>query len=300
MYHRIADEAFDPWNLAVTPEHFADHMRWAARTRAVLPLSDFARRHHEATLPANALAVTFDDGYACNAETAAPILETLGVPATIFLPVELIRSGRLFWWDELQHIVLDHRGSILRLAGDLIELGPSEQRDRLWPPEAEQRTPRQRSFHALWSRLQPYPPADLARMMDELRSQAAPAPAADPHRLMTAGEARAIASDTIEFGSHAMTHPSLPNLSPAEKKREILDSVAACEALTGATPRTFAYPFGEYDPRSEALVEQAGFACACTTERRAVSASDRLVALPRVQVTNGNAWHLRHALAGLA
>ncbi len=80
MYHRIVEESFDPWQLAVSPDYFAEHMQWVRRARLPLPLAEFARRHRDRSLPPSAIAVTFDDGCACNAATAAPVLERLGIP----------------------------------------------------------------------------------------------------------------------------------------------------------------------------------------------------------------------------
>lgn len=100
MYHRIAHESFDPWALAVNPQNFARQLEWLSQDRVVLRLPEFAARHRDGSLPAEAVALTFDDGYACAAEVAAPLLEKFGLPATIFLPVDLIEAGALFWWDE--------------------------------------------------------------------------------------------------------------------------------------------------------------------------------------------------------
>jgi peptidoglycan/xylan/chitin deacetylase (PgdA/CDA1 family) len=103
---------------------------------------------------------------------------------------------------------------------------------------------------------------------------------------MTAEQARSVSSAIVEVGSHALTHPSLPALSAAQKRHEIRDSIERCQSLTGRQPRTFAYPFGDYDEESRTLVEECRFACACTTERRPVDQRDRLSTLPRVGMGN--------------
>ena len=116
---------------------------------------------------------------------------------------------------------------------------------------------------------------------------------------MSPAQLRAISSERIEFGSHALTHPWLTSLDTIEKSREIQQSVAACEALTGSRPAAFAYPYGHFDAASERLAQQAGFRCACTTAGCAVSKRSRLFALPRVQVANWPSTGLARALAGL-
>jgi peptidoglycan/xylan/chitin deacetylase (PgdA/CDA1 family) len=285
MFHRIAEDSFDPWALAVSPDNFAAQLAWLKRHRTILPLAEFAARHRENRLPSNAVAITFDDGYACNVTVAAPLLQRLGIPATIFLSAALIERGGEFWWDELERIVLDHSGPALRLDETEVPLGAKEPTDRDWRPGEGPLTPRQHSFHLLWDRLRTKSPAELVEAMDDLRAQAALG--ADPrssHRPMSIEEARALVESTVEFGSHTLTHPSLPALSSEDKLSEIAGSVERCEAITGVRPRTFAYPYGDHDAEAEQLVEQAGFLCGCTTEHRSLGPRSGVFALPRVQV----------------
>lgn len=300
MFHRVADESFDPWGLAVAPERFARQMRWLARNREVLPLVDFAHLHQQQSLPANAIALTFDDGYACNAAAAVPVLGKLGIPATIFIAVEPIERAREFWWDELERIVLGHRAESLRLDGEPVHLGEQSAEDRSWRPGAPPRTPRQRAFQALRSRLRAKPLPALQAAMDQLREQAGTDGAIRAsHRPLTAQEVRSIRSPAIEFGSHTLTHASLPLLATAEKANEIQASIERCQTLTGQRPRSFAYPFGDYDEESEGLVRAAGFACGCTTEQSPVRAGANRFALPRLAVGNWSPGQLKRALADL-
>lgn len=298
MYHRIAHESFDPWALAVNPQNFARQLEWLSQDRVVLRLPEFAARHRDGSLPAEAVALTFDDGYACAAEVAAPLLEKFGLPATIFLPVDLIEAGALFWWDELQHIVLGCNGETLRLGAELVELGEKRRDDIEWKPFASPRTRRQAAFYALWANLRLKLPAELDAAMAELRSQAAAPPKnGDLKRPMAPEQVRATSSDRIEFGSHALTHPSLPQLSSGEKARQIRGSFERCAALSGNVPLAFAYPYGDFDQESADLVEESGFDCACATGGRCVSRGVGLFALPRIGVCNGDGRALARALS---
>jgi peptidoglycan/xylan/chitin deacetylase (PgdA/CDA1 family) len=297
MYHRIADEAFDPWGLAVAPDRFAQQLSWLATHRSLLSLSEFTRLHRLAQLPDDAVAVTFDDGYACTAKVAAPLLDRYGVPATIFLPAGLIGRTRFFWWDELAEIVLKKPGASVHALGRTFDLGERQDRDGTWPRDNRKRTPRQKGLYALWAALQPLPRDQIEQVVAGLRDRDTPPGADDRHRLMTQDEARSIRSDRIEFGSHALSHASLPGLPRVEKAREIRGSVAACKQLAGIRPLSFAYPFGDFDAECEAIVADAGFGCACTVEPRAVAPDDRVFALPRLKAGNWTWRQLRQALA---
>lgn len=298
MYHRIARDTFDPWGLAVAPERFAQQLAWLAENRRVLPLTEFAARHRSGDLPNDAVAITFDDGYACTAEVAAPMLQQFGFSATVFLPVELIEKGQPFWWDELQNIVMDTDRDELCVDGRSFVLAEKQNDDRTWKPGSPPRTPRQSAFRALWESLHPRSPRDLDQAMAELRSQIARAPARDIlKRPMTPGEVRSAAATSVEFGSHALAHPSLPHLSRQEKALQIGDSVERCASLSGEVPRTFAYPYGDFDEESATLVEEAGFECACATEDRCVDANSGAYALPRIGVGDWTPRRLARALA---
>jgi len=293
MYHRIAEEGFDPWQLAVSPSNFAGHLEWISRKRTALSLDEFARLHRSGKLPRDAIAVTFDDGYACNARTAAPLLERHRVPATIFLSASLIERGREFWWDELEQIVLGHDGETLRLKGREITLGEKQAGDSDWRPGSPPATARQLAYKEIWSLLYGQPAAKLEEAMAQLREQAqVPEAPRESHRPMTPEEIRATRSETISFGSHALSHASLPRLSPEEQAREINESVLRCEALAGTRPRTFAYPYGDHSSELEPLVEQAGFLCACRADGWFVTRKTNRFALPRFFVRNSDADQL--------
>jgi peptidoglycan/xylan/chitin deacetylase (PgdA/CDA1 family) len=271
-------------------------LEWLSENRTVLRLQDFAELHRRRELPAGAVAVTIDDGYACNSDVAAPLLEEYRVPATLFLPVNVIEQAKPFWWDELEAIVLGHKAATLTLDGRTISLGERSPADRQWTPRSTPRTTRQQAFYDLHVLLARKRPVDLERAMAELRRQAA---AASPtgKRPMTREEIRRSASPYVEFGSHALNHPWLPSLDVAEQRHEICDSIGRCRSLTGSAPSSFAYPFGMFDEQSEQLVMEAGFQCACTTGDLAVSRRSRTFALPRIQVSDWDAAGLERALA---
>ena len=100
-YHRVNDDG-DVFLPALPTAVFERQMAFVARTYVVLTIEDLVERMGRDELPANALAITFDDGYRDNFTHAAPILARYGLPATVFLASGLIgtsdapvvRSGR--------------------------------------------------------------------------------------------------------------------------------------------------------------------------------------------------------------
>ena len=65
-----------------------------------VPLIEGVRGLATGSLPDRAVTVTFDDGYADNAEVALPILQRHGVPATFFVATGYLNGGRM-WNDSI-------------------------------------------------------------------------------------------------------------------------------------------------------------------------------------------------------
>lgn len=72
---------------------------WGA---AVLPLDAAVQGLERGTLPERAVALTFDDGYANVVETAWPILQDRGLPATLFVVSGYLEGDRRFPWDRAE------------------------------------------------------------------------------------------------------------------------------------------------------------------------------------------------------
>lgn len=104
MYHRIGP-AHNAWEhkYCIAPERFAAHMHVLARQgmRAV-GIDDFiAWLQGQRTLPAGSFLLTFDDGFLGIHEHAAPVLQELKWPATVFLVSRLI--GQRDEWTRTQN-----------------------------------------------------------------------------------------------------------------------------------------------------------------------------------------------------
>lgn len=102
LYHRIANVSDDPHKLSVTPENFRSHLAILAKNGyKFISMSECIQGTKFKTRTA---VVTFDDGYADNLYNALPILESLKIPATIFVVSGKITERNMvqmpFYWDE--------------------------------------------------------------------------------------------------------------------------------------------------------------------------------------------------------
>ena len=113
MYHRVAAPPVDPWGLAVQPDRFAAHMEVLRKHRTPLAMSEFVRRLEDGTLPDNAVAVTFDDGYVDNVSAARSRgSRRPGCRRRSFWSPTPSVSRRESWWDELARGILGRREAL--------------------------------------------------------------------------------------------------------------------------------------------------------------------------------------------
>ena len=196
------------------------HLEELRRTRCPLPMSEFVGRLERGTLPDNAVAVTFDDGYADNLHQASPRLASARVPATLFLATGFVGQRHEYWWDELARGILLGTGAVdaeVKIGREriLLVLRDGHERDSGWRAWQQPRTDRQ--AHT-WQRgntfalLHQPTGNEMVRLRAELEI-----PPPDPEDLpMTASEVTAMAgSGAFDFAGHTATHAVLPALTPA-------------------------------------------------------------------------------------
>jgi peptidoglycan/xylan/chitin deacetylase (PgdA/CDA1 family) len=302
MYHRIGELPLDPWGLAVSPCHFAEHLEILRRYGRPLHLAQAVKALQHKRLTDRTLIVTFDDGYADNFHNASPLLERYDVPATVFVTTGYLGDTCEFWWDALEEILL--RPEVLpaelclTAAGhtwhwSLAEVRHYEQdlrrSEREWLA-AKQEAPSGRYdlYRMVHRVLQPLREDERRNVLDHLRRWAEVAVnIRESHRCLSPGEIVALGRmKLIEIGAHTATHPVLPVLSEASQQEEIRQSKLQLERLLDCTVTSFAYPYGQYAAATVALVRQEGFSSACSTQADLLSQQSDLFRLPRVRVEN--------------
>ena len=279
LYHRVANLEFDPQRLAVSPRHFSQHLQVLAERCQPMRLSDMIAGARNGTLPARAVAVTFDDGYADNLHEARPLLERFRVPAMFFLTSAYLERTREFWWDELERV--------LPASGDA-GYDPSWTIERLDDP-----SPQHRTYRDLCARLRTLPDEEretaVQHVIPAMQRDAAPRPS---HRVLRSDEVRQLMTPGMfEIGAHTATHPALSALPHTLQRAEIAECKHMLERMTGTSVDALAYPFGtraDYDRDTMRLVREAGFTTAYSARPGAIGRHTDGRQLPRVVVRNWN------------
>jgi peptidoglycan/xylan/chitin deacetylase (PgdA/CDA1 family) len=281
LYHRVIGLRQDLLNLAVPPQRFAQQLQHIRRTCEPMRLSDLVQALQQRSLPRRAVAITFDDGYADNFMHAYPLLESAGIPATVFVAAGQIDTKSEFWWDDLERILLqsNHLPDHLR-----IEIRGREQK---WQLESLEH--RERVYHDLRGLLRTLDGSERSEALARLASWAGleRAGRAD-YRAVTTDELVELAqSKLIDIGAHTMTHPVLSALAPDAQTAEIVSGREKLESIIGSPISTFAYPYGEiqdFTDETVAIVRAAGLSAACTTVHGSIESGDDLFRLRRFAV----------------
>ncbi len=97
-YHDIGTDRANTTDYYVSPERLRSHLEWIRSWgQTFVPLAEIVDRLLAGRDLDGLVAVTFDDALLGVQEYAAPILHTLGVPATVFAVTDVLGVAPPFW-----------------------------------------------------------------------------------------------------------------------------------------------------------------------------------------------------------
>jgi len=277
IYHRVIDLDADPQRLSVTPDNFEAQMDVISRSYHPITLKELVSDLASGKIRDRTCVITFDDGYADNYLHASPILDKLGIPATIFVASGFTGTRREFWWDELQRLILQ-----TNLLPDEVCISVNgtkhcwpvfdKEYDTGWHVQSAQtsiaenrdRFAQHEIYMDLCQLLQPMAAEQIEDNLVQLREVTGDSGDARQNYIpMDAGQIRSLhQGGLIEIGAHTQNHLSLSAQPVITQKMEIEGSKSDLETLLGEKVESFAYPFGmlrNYSYQSIECVKNAGF-----------------------------------------
>jgi peptidoglycan/xylan/chitin deacetylase (PgdA/CDA1 family) len=266
-YHRVVDRldfdgAVNP-SLCITTDTFRQQMEQLRERFVILPLSYVVRAvAGEISIPHDAAAVTFDDGYRDVLLRADPILRELAIPATVFVPTgfaDAAGAARLLPHDRLYAGAWAAKKSGRGFDG----LGDSE--TALLFAHAERVLATKGPAGVVEDLIAATSAATLARIIDTLEARFGAPPLDDGAQVVAPDEVRALADRGWEIGGHTVGHVVLTHESPAEQRRQLVSSKRALESWSGRPCRFFAYCNGYHSPSLVSELRRAGYEGAVTT-----------------------------------
>lgn len=274
ILHRVLP-AIDPlFPDEVHADRFDRLCAWVADGFNVLPLDQAVARLRSGNLPARALAISFDDGYADNHDIAMPILQRHGLPATVFIATGFMAGGRM-WNDTIIESLRRSPLPVIDLQGTLAApLGCLP-----LATLAQRRVAIEQTIKAL-----KYLPLDEREAWVQAVAERSSATLPDD-LMMGPAQIRAMHQAGMQIGAHTVSHPILARLSRQAALQEIAGSKQALEALLGAPVGLFAYPNGQpgtdYTDEHVQLVRELGFEAAVTTRKGAAHSTTDPLQIPR-------------------
>jgi peptidoglycan/xylan/chitin deacetylase (PgdA/CDA1 family) len=205
---------------------------------------DLASGSMSAAVSGPAAWLTFDDGYANNLQLA-PLLQRLGVPATIFVATANVDRAEAYWWDVLFR-------------------------------ESQRRGVAPREISLRREALKTLAPDRIRAEVSAAFGEAAFRPTGDLDRPMTAAELSALAANPlIEIGNHTHLHTILPRVDARSQRADIATCQNRLTAITGRAPTTIAYPNGNATGETLDAARSAGLSVGVTCTPRAFALTAR-------------------------
>lgn len=285
-YHRVNqipkdDFAFNEEIISATPDMFRAQLKWLSKYFKVINHQQLlAHQQGVLTLTKPPCLITFDDGYADNAELALPILQEFGMPATIFVTTGTLDSQELFWFDKVAYwinytaprtlildearfvmSVTDHNRKLVRQAIGVYLAGVSENQRLLFLQQLE-------------AQCQITIPDALVALAKPLSWQ----------------QARQLTAAGIEIGAHTVSHGFLNQMTAVQIENELFIAKQRIEEETGQSPIALSYPTGKYSETVIQIAKRLGFQFGYTYHHQVAhlknikAASQAAFEIPRLHV----------------
>jgi peptidoglycan/xylan/chitin deacetylase (PgdA/CDA1 family) len=203
--------------------------------------------HSGEPFPKGAFAITFDDGFENNLTVARPILNQIGIPATVYVTSRFIDENGMSWIDRIEYAMEVVRGGRLRFPWSEEEFSFATAAEKiaiLSDIRAHVKSTPELDVDAFVS--------DIFRQLDleEIRASND-----QLDKKMSWSQVRDWCSDGFLVGGHSHTHAILSFLSPSRLKSEIDISLAMMNEKAGIVTPHYSYPEGLAHCYSEDVIQ---------------------------------------------
>jgi peptidoglycan/xylan/chitin deacetylase (PgdA/CDA1 family) len=281
IFHRVLNEPDPLFESAIeTSREFEEILLWLKAWFNVMPLEVAVHGLSGGCLPARAAIITFDDGYSDKYHNALPILQRHDLHATFFIATGFLDGGRM-WNDTIIESI--RRSPLATIDARSIGLTKMNIGTNSEKKAAIQYTIPKLKHLEINSRNK------AVETFSEL------AGAQLPNGLMLSSqELRELHAAGMGIGAHTVSHPILARTDDLVARREIADSRAVLERLTGDSINLFAYPNGkrdlDYNGTHVSILKELGFSAAVTTNPGASRHGDDIFQLRRFSPWDRQKW----------
>ncbi len=264
-YHDIADaQAF-----LQQMEHLVDNYRVVPGEQVNTAITTGQR------LPRRSVWITFDDGHPAVFEVAQPILRQLGIPATAYVCPGVVGTRQPFWWQ----VVREATARRLTPLGTVVPRSTADLESWL------KRVTDDRRREVV---------SDLAFQLERATGRMT------EQRQVSLAQLRDWIDAGFEVGNHTWDHPCLDRCPPEEQHRQILEAHEWLTANLQTRIRSFAYPNGNWTPKSENELRRLGYRTALGFDHHLTSRRGDPLRFSRLRIdADRPVARLRAILSGL-
>ena len=266
QYHSISPKqspfaSYINTTLSIEPDAFDRQMRFISRHYRVMKMDEifsYLSKRDQDHDPRRRVVITFDDGYRDNYLYAYPILKKYNLPATFYLTVDCIENRAPLWTALLNSLVTKGRSNHLEV--------PSLGRVYLTRTEKN----RMESVKDIKHLILPMSRKQREQTISEIKvaSKATPQKG-DDELMLSMEEVKEMSRNGMVFGSHTLSHPSLPYVPREEAWIEISQSKETLERDLGTPVVHFSYPNPgnkiNLNSDIKQMVKEAGYLSAATS-----------------------------------
>jgi peptidoglycan/xylan/chitin deacetylase (PgdA/CDA1 family) len=185
-----------------------------------------------AALPAQAVHLSFDDGFAENFTLVRPLLLKHGIPCTFFVTTDWLDNKSMFYRNKVS-LAIERLGELPQDAAKMAFTSINNALNLSIGTRAD---------FERWIRTLTWGDQPVVNLVVKMLGIHIGEYLEGYKPYMTSEQVRQLAADGFTIGSHTKSHPKLVQVDQAELESQIVDSSRIVQELTGAPSVPFSFP----------------------------------------------------------
>lgn len=261
LFHRVLPKDNPEWESAdpewtVTTDFFEDCLLFFRKHYSVVSFPQVLDNYQDGTqLPDHPLLITFDDGWKCNLQHAAPLLRKHAFPALLFVTTGATGKPILSWQEAL--FALWKTKNLDKEKTDL--LAKLTETPLSHPVNTEE------EYRALLTTLRNLPPGTRSELNSLLPNWTEKLPGLP--FMLDEGELLDLQKQGFHLGTHGVSHEPMTDIEDPHHELHLSRQVLSKITGNKESVRCFSPPHGLYDAELLTIAEQSGYLCACTSRK---------------------------------
>ena len=252
LYHRLGHP---------TVEQFESQLSYLSKHHSVVSLEEAVNYMISGRkLPANPVALNFDDGYHDNFSLAFPVLQDYQFKASFFLCTDFIDTGKIPFHDGIIYGLSRTRKKRVCI---------KDSNNRSYEYSLDTVNERKKSFLEIQKKFKRLPYEKRTDYLNNLlvRLEVEIDSTFSNNLMLTWQEIKEMELSGHSFYAHTKSHPLLTILNVDELEEEVLESKKIIHEKLSDGKRIFCYPYGKrgaFDKNITQLLKDHGFDAACS------------------------------------